>query len=158
MTITTRAIAVFAVTFYALVTGADRYQAIMNADFYYYRYLATRAGQLAGINAVAPRSQELGPILSVGSLARQKENYQDCWNAMRAWPNRTAPPSDRRFDNATSNRSEVMWEHDKRIIEQATGLMHGRGESESSLGSPCEYHEGPVFSRGAQAIAGTSSR
>ena len=45
---------------------------------------------------------------------------------MRAWTNRTELPSDRRFDNATSNHSEVMLEHDKRIIAQVTDLMHGR--------------------------------
>src|ERR1022692_4613190 len=45
---------------------------------------------------------------------------------MRAWTNRTELPSGRRFDNATSNRSEVALEHDKRIIAQVTGLMHGR--------------------------------
>ena len=39
---------------------------------------------------------------------------------MRAWTNRTELPSDRRFDNTTSNHSEVMSEHDKRIIAQVT--------------------------------------
>jgi hypothetical protein len=39
---------------------------------------------------------------------------------MRAWTNRTELPSDRRFDNATSNHSEVMLEHDKLIIAQVT--------------------------------------
>ena len=39
---------------------------------------------------------------------------------MRAWTNRTELPSDRRFDNTTSNHSEVMLEHDKLIIAQVT--------------------------------------
>jgi hypothetical protein len=43
---------------------------------------------------------------------------------MRAWTNRTELPSDRRFDHATSNRSEAMLEHDKRIMAQVTGRMH----------------------------------
>jgi hypothetical protein len=43
---------------------------------------------------------------------------------MRAWINRTELPFGRRFDNATSNHSEVMLEHDKRIFAQVTDLMH----------------------------------
>jgi hypothetical protein len=68
----------------------------------------------------------LGPILTVGGLARQQEKYRDCYNPMRARTNRTELPSGRRFDNATSNRSEVGLEHDKRMMAQVTGLMHGR--------------------------------
>ena len=43
---------------------------------------------------------------------------------MRDWTNRTELPFGRRFGNATSNRSEVVLEHDKRIIAQVTGPMH----------------------------------
>jgi hypothetical protein len=46
---------------------------------------------------------------------------------MRAWTNGTELPSGGRFDNATSNRSAVGLEHDKRIIAQVTGLMHAGG-------------------------------
>jgi hypothetical protein len=42
---------------------------------------------------------------------------------MRAWANRTGLPSGRRFDNATGDHSEVMSEHDKRIMAQVTGPM-----------------------------------
>jgi hypothetical protein len=45
---------------------------------------------------------------------------------MRAWTRRTELPCGRRFKKATSEHSEVMLEHDKRIMAQVTGFMHSR--------------------------------
>jgi hypothetical protein len=66
----------------------------------------------------------LGPILTLGGRACQKEKYQDWRNRMRAWTHRTEFYLDGRIDNATSSHSGVMLGHDRRIIAQVRDFMH----------------------------------